>query len=107
MVGKMEKGGLSYFSLFCLLARIRSLENERKREKKEKENLFIESLPWNGLDSSIATYLSGDSPEMALVGRGFVAWLVWASVQGLNPEEAELLTDSCFLVILNELGVSF
>ena len=45
MVGKMEKGGISYFSLLCLLAHVRSLENERKRRgKKEKENSFIESL---------------------------------------------------------------
>ena len=80
---------------------------KEKEEKKRERKLIIESLPWNSLDSSMATYFSGDSPEMALVGRGFVAWLVWASVQGLNPEEAELLMDPCFLVTLNELGVSF
>ena len=45
MVGKMEKGGLSYFSLFCLLARIMSLENDRKREKKRKKTYSLNLCP--------------------------------------------------------------
>lgn len=53
MFGKMGKGGLSCFSLLCLLSHVRSLENESEIEGKLIHLIF--ALKWfrQQLDNNI------------------------------------------------------